>query len=49
MFRAKLRKSGNSLIITIPRLEVEALNLKENDIIKVRIIPDEEVKLNGSD
>jgi antitoxin component of MazEF toxin-antitoxin module len=36
-FDAKLRKSGNSLIITIPHETIEKLGLEPNKIIKVGI------------
>jgi len=36
-FDAKLRKNGNSLIITIPKETIEKLNLKLNDILEIAL------------
>jgi len=36
-FDMKLRKNGNSLIITIPKDTIEKLNLKLGDILEVAI------------
>jgi len=36
-FDAKLRKNGNSMIITIPKETIEKLELKVNDILEVAI------------
>ncbi len=43
-FDAKLRKNGNSLIITIPTETIEKLNLKLNDILEVGINKPEKKK-----
>lgn len=37
-FDAKLRKSGKSIIITIPSETIEKLELKEGDIIEVAVV-----------
>ena len=36
-FDAKLRKNGDSLIITIPTETIEKLNLKLNDILEIAL------------
>ena len=37
MIVSKLRKSGNSFIITVPREEVERLHLKEGQLVALEV------------
>lgn len=37
MYTAKLRKSGNSLIVTVPKEEAERLHLKEGQTVLVDV------------
>lgn len=39
MIVGKLRKSGNSFIVTIPRDEVERLQLREGQTVSVEVRP----------
>jgi antitoxin component of MazEF toxin-antitoxin module len=39
MFSAKLRRSGNSFIVTVPRREVERLGLVEGQSVAIEIYP----------
>ena len=39
MITAKLRKSGNSFIVTVPREEVERLGLQEGQMVSVEVHP----------
>jgi antitoxin component of MazEF toxin-antitoxin module len=39
MITAKLRKSGNSFIVTVPRNEIERLGLREGQIVSVEVHP----------
>lgn len=44
MFVGKIRKVGNSLVVTVPREEAEGLDLHEGDLVaidmrKVEVIP----------
>jgi antitoxin component of MazEF toxin-antitoxin module len=39
MIRQKLRKVGNSYVITIPKDEVERLGLEEGQLLEVQITP----------
>ena len=39
MFNAKLRRSGNSFIVTVPRAEVERLGLVEGQLVSVEVRP----------
>jgi antitoxin component of MazEF toxin-antitoxin module len=41
MFNAKLRRSGNSFIVTVPRAEVERLGLVEGQLVTVEVRPAE--------
>ncbi|MGH2587769.1 MAG: AbrB/MazE/SpoVT family DNA-binding domain-containing protein [Dehalococcoidia bacterium] len=41
MIAAKLRKSGNSFIVTVPRDEIERLGLKEGQFVTVEVRPAE--------
>ena len=41
MVTGKLRKSGNSFIVTVPRDEVERLGLKEGQVVTVEVRPAE--------
>ncbi len=41
MITAKLRKSGNSFIVTVPRGEMERLGLKEGQVVTVEVRPAE--------
>jgi antitoxin component of MazEF toxin-antitoxin module len=41
MISGKLRKSGNSFIVTIPRDEVERLGLTEGQMVSVEVRPAE--------
>jgi antitoxin component of MazEF toxin-antitoxin module len=38
---AKLRRSGNSFIVTVPRDEIERLGLKEGELVSVEVRPAE--------
>ena len=37
MVTGKLRKSGNSFIVTVPREEVERLGLAEGDLVSLEV------------
>jgi putative addiction module antidote len=37
MLMQKLRKSGNSLVVTIPKEELERLNLHEGDTVSLEL------------
>lgn len=37
MIQQHLRKSGNSYVVTIPKEEVERLNLREGELITVEV------------
>jgi antitoxin component of MazEF toxin-antitoxin module len=37
MFVQQIRKSGNSLVVTIPKDEVERLGLVEGDFVRVNV------------
>ncbi|MBA2450756.1 MAG: hypothetical protein H0V51_22310 [Chloroflexi bacterium] len=39
MISGKLRKSGNSFIVTVPRAEVERLGLAEGELVSVEVHP----------
>ncbi len=39
MVTAKLRRSGNSFIVTVPREEVERLGLHEGQLLAVEVHP----------
>lgn len=39
MVTGKLRKSGNSFIVTVPRDEVERLHLREGQLVSVEVHP----------
>lgn len=39
MFKQQLRKSGNSYIVTIPKDEVDRLNLREGQMIAIDVTP----------
>ena len=39
MITGKLRKSGNSLIVTVPRDEIERLGLVEGQMVTVEVHP----------
>ena len=39
MITGKLRKSGNSFIVTVPREEIERLDLKEGQMVSVEVHP----------
>jgi len=39
MIRGKLRKVGNSYVVTIPRDEVERRQLREGDLLAVEVTP----------
>ena len=39
MITAKLRKSGNSFIVTVPRREMERLGIQEGQLVTVEINP----------
>jgi antitoxin component of MazEF toxin-antitoxin module len=41
MISGKLRKSGNSFIVTVPRDEVERLGLTEGQMVTVEVRPAE--------
>jgi antitoxin component of MazEF toxin-antitoxin module len=41
MVTGKLRRSGNSFIVTVPRDEVERLGLHEGDLVTVEVRPAE--------
>ncbi len=41
MITGKLRKSGNSFIVTVPRDEVERLGLEEGQMVSVEVRPAE--------
>lgn len=41
MITAKLRKSGNSFIVTVPREEIERLGLREGQLLTVEVRPAE--------
>ena len=46
-FDAKLRKVGNSFVVTIPSDSVERFKLKEGDYIAVEIDIEERNKIKG--
>ena len=37
MLMQKIRKSGNSLVVTIPKEELQRLNLREGDIVSLEL------------
>lgn len=39
MITGKLRRSGNSFIVTVPRDEVERLNLAEGQMVAIEVHP----------
>jgi antitoxin component of MazEF toxin-antitoxin module len=39
MITGKLRKSGNSYIVTVPRDEIERLNLTEGQLVALEVRP----------
>jgi putative addiction module antidote len=39
VIRGKLRKVGNSYVVTIPRAEVERQQLREGDLVDVQVTP----------
>jgi hypothetical protein len=39
MIQQKLRKVGNSYVVTIPRAEVERQQLRAGDLVEVQVIP----------
>jgi len=39
MIQQKLRRQGNSLVITIPKEEIERLNLREGQMLLVDVQP----------
>ncbi len=39
MVMSKLRKSGNSFIVTVPRAEIERLGLKEGEMVSLEVRP----------
>ena len=41
MISGKLRKSGNSFIVTVPRKEVERLGLVEGQLVTIEVRPAE--------
>ncbi len=41
MVTGKLRRSGNSFIVTVPRDEIERLGLEEGQIVTVEVRPAE--------
>ena len=41
MISGKLRRSGNSFIVTVPRAEVERLGLAEGQLVTVEVRPAE--------
>jgi antitoxin component of MazEF toxin-antitoxin module len=41
MISAKLRRSGNSFIVTVPREEVERLGLEEGQLVTIEVRPAE--------
>ncbi len=41
MVTGKLRKSGNSFIVTVPREEIERLDLKEGQMVTIEVRPAE--------
>ena len=47
-FDAKLRKVGNSYVITIPKDTIDRFNLKAGDFLAVDLDTDEIKKQNGN-
>jgi antitoxin component of MazEF toxin-antitoxin module len=41
MISAKLRRSGNSFIVTVPREEIERLGLEEGQLVTIEVRPAE--------
>lgn len=41
MFTAKLRRSGNSFIVTVPRDEIERMGLEEGQLVMLEVRPAE--------
>lgn len=41
MINGKIRKSGNSFIVTIPRKEIERLHLAEGQLVTIEVRPAE--------
>jgi antitoxin component of MazEF toxin-antitoxin module len=41
MFTAKLRRSGNSFIVTVPRDEMERMGLEEGKLVTIEVRPAE--------
>jgi antitoxin component of MazEF toxin-antitoxin module len=41
MVTGKLRRSGNSFIVTVPREEIERLGLKEGQLVTLEVRPAE--------
>ncbi len=39
MFKQQVRRSGNSLVVTIPKEEVERLGLREGELVAVDVTP----------
>ncbi|MGE0538995.1 MAG: AbrB/MazE/SpoVT family DNA-binding domain-containing protein [Dehalococcoidia bacterium] len=39
MISAKLRRSGNSFIVTVPREEIERLGLEEGQLVSIEVRP----------
>jgi antitoxin component of MazEF toxin-antitoxin module len=39
MIQQQLRKSGNSLVVTIPKEEVDRLGLREGQVVAVQLTP----------
>jgi antitoxin component of MazEF toxin-antitoxin module len=39
MFQQQVRRSGNSLVVTIPKEEVERLGLREGQLVAVDVTP----------
>ena len=39
VFTQKIRKAGNSYVVTIPREEMERLNLSEGQLVGVQVFP----------
>jgi antitoxin component of MazEF toxin-antitoxin module len=39
MFMQQIRRSGNSLVVTIPKDEVDRLGLAEGDFVQIQLMP----------
>jgi len=49
MIHQKLRKVGNSFVVTVPRDEVERLNLREGQLLAITVEPLETVLVMHTD